>query len=126
MSAVPGCTIRVEPIPTKPIKVARAVRSERVTVFVDDKGRIYSTGVTNGFAYAPGFGSNPAHIDTYQCLVKLGIVSKEDALQHQLNAIAIQEKAARKYAADAIVKDADTLGLTLSAAQIKKIEAAGA
>lgn len=124
MSAVPSCSIRVEPIPTKPINVARAVRTDNVTVFVDEKGRIYSTGIKNGFAYTPGFGNRQNQIDTYQCLVKLGIISKWDALQHKLNADAISAKNERKWAADAILKDSEKLGLKFTAAQLKQIEAA--
>lgn len=127
MSRVPACAIRIESIPTRPIiTVARVVRHEDVTVFLDDKGRIYSTGIKNGFAYTPGHGNSRNHVATYQCLVKLGVISKADADEHERIANEISDRRSRKYAAEALVKNAEEVGLKLTAAQVKKIEAAKA
>lgn len=126
ISRVPACDIRIEPIPARPIKVARVVRTDNVTVFLDDKGRIYSTGIRNGFAYTPGWGDSSNHVATFQCLVKLGVISKADADEHERIAKEISDRRFRKYAAEALVKNAKEVGLKLTAAQIKKIEAATA
>ena len=122
LSSVASCDIRVHPIPTRPIKVSKVVRTDRVTVFLDTNGRIYSTGIANGFAFTPGFGTSASHQATYQCLVKLGVIPAEDAKLHKQRAEEIDKRNQRKWAADKIVKDAKTLGLKLTPAQRKFIE----
>ena len=116
-SKVPACDqLHVYPIPVKPIKAARAVRTNDTVVFVDDKGRIYSTGISNGFSFPKTY-NRKSHLDTFACLGKLGVVSKEQAAEHKR--IVEQESKARedRCHADNILNSAERLGLNLTEAQ---------
>lgn len=122
MSNVKSCDICVHQIPSKPIKVAKAVREGNITVFVDEKGRIYSTGIQNGFAFTPSWSSREKFANTYKALVKLGVIPEADAAEHLRQAQEINARQERKWEVEAIQKNAKKLGLKFTAAQLKKLE----
>lgn len=122
MSSVKSCDITVHQIPSKPIKVAKAVREGNITVFLDDKGRIYSTGIQKGFAFTPGWSAREKFANTYKALVKLGVIPEADAAEHLRQAQEIDARQKRKWEVDAIKKNAENLGLKFTAAQLKKLE----
>lgn len=123
ISKVPACNIRIDPIPTKPIKVARVVRTDRVTVFLDEHGRIYSTGVQDRFAF-PADWQSQRHTNTFACLVKLGVIKKADIDEHDRQVKALLQGKETRDKAKEFEKNAAALGLKLTTAQMRKIEAA--
>jgi hypothetical protein len=122
ISNVKSCDIRVHQIPSKSLKVAKAVREGNTTVFIDDKGKIYSTGIQNGFAFTPSWSAREKFANTYKALVKLGVIPEADAAEHLRQAQEIAARQDRKWEVDAIKKNAEKLGLKFTAAQLKKLE----
>lgn len=118
-SRTPSCDIRVEPIPTKPLAVARAVRVGSTTVFVDAKDRIYCTGIQDGFSFTTAWANRPQFQDLYAGLVRLGVIPKADAATHLAEAAAIAKKLDARRAAEALRKDAARCGLKLTVAQTR-------
>jgi hypothetical protein len=119
-------SLQFHPIPCRPINVAKVVRTDNVTVFVDVRGNIYSTGVMSRVHYVIGSSLSQKHEDTFKCCVKLGLISKDDLKTHKEHAERESEIRQRKYAANAIVREAKTLGLKLTSAQKRLIKAAEA
>ncbi len=122
-SRVPSCDIRVEPIPTKPLAVARAVRVGSTTVFVDTKDRIYCTGIQDGFSFTTAWANRRQFQDLYTGLVKLGVIPKADAATHLAEAAAIAKKIDDKQAAESLRRDATRVGLKLTADQARLLNA---
>lgn len=122
ISRTPSCDIRVEPIPTKPIAVARAVRVGSTTTFIDTKGRIYCTGIQDGFSFTAAWSCRQKFQDLYAGLVKLGVVPKADAAAHLADAAAIDKKVRTKRAAVSLRSDAALVGLKLTAAQNRLLD----
>lgn len=121
-SNTPSCNISIRPIPTKPIAVAKAVRVGSTTVFIDDKNCIYCSSIKDGFAYPMSYANRQQFQDLYRGLVKLGVIPKKDVEAHLTEADAIAKKQTAKWAAEALRKDAKTLGLKLTVAQQRLID----
>lgn len=121
-SSTPGCDTYVHPIPTKPLAVDRVVRVNRTTVFLDTKGRIYSTRIQDGFAFTTAWSDRQQFQDLYQALVKLGVISKEAVEAHLAEAKRIGDAIEAKHAARAVLDNAARCGLKLDPAQRAKLE----
>ena len=115
--------LRVYPIPTKPIKVAGVVRVDRTVVMTDPAGRVYSTQVTGRFSFQPGDNRESIR-NTITGAYRLGAISKK-AMDEDLQ---LREAAAMKheqrYAAERLVECANSIGLKLTDAQFRRIDAA--
>lgn len=120
-SRVPACDIYVHPIPTKPLAVDRVVRVNNTTVFLDTKGRIYSTRIQDGFAFTTAWSDRQQFQDLYHALVKLGVISKEAVDAHLAEAKAIVDRQEAKFAAENVRKQAALCGLKLTKAQQAKL-----
>jgi hypothetical protein len=115
--------MRVSAIPSKPLKNVSAIRIDRTVVLVDQHGGIYSTQVQGNFAHLAS--DNSASIrNTITGAARLGAISKkamEMDLQHRQEQT---RKVGREWAANQIIEHANTLGLRLTEAQRRRIEAA--
>lgn len=114
--------LRFQPMPTgKKVDAVKACRIGRTHVFVDTKGNIYSTQVQNKAYYTLGTGLD----DTLKACGVLGLISKQAADQHIADVETEKAKSRKRWAAVEMLANATTLGLRLTAAQKKAIEAAG-
>lgn len=115
--------LRVYPIPTKPLKDAQAVRVDRTVVMVDKSGRVYSTQVSGRFSFQKG-DNREAIRNTITGAYRLGAISKA-AMDEDLQ---LREAAALKheqrYAAERLVECANSIGVKLTDAQFRRIDAA--
>lgn len=109
--------LRFFPIPVKPITVARAVRSGKVTVFIDDKNRLYSTEVRDRMSYS--LGRHKLH-DTLACCVKLRLLSAAAVREHTAYNEKVAKISAAGYSAQELGRGARDLGIKLTATQAEK------
>lgn len=121
-SNVKECDILVYPIPTKPISVDRVVRVNNNTVFLDKKGRVYSSRVQDGFAFTLAWSDRQQFQDLYHALVKLGKIPKAAVDAHLAEAKRIGDAIEARHAAENVRKQAALCGLKLTAAQKAKLE----
>jgi hypothetical protein len=112
------------PIPTHPVNVARAVRvggdkrdgKSGVTVFVGTDGRVYSTGVRASVTYTQDSTGDRLWQTLAGCQ-KLGLLSAEAVRQHKAHAEETAKRNALEYAAECFGKEAQAIGIKLTAAQ---------
>ncbi len=113
--------LRFHPMPSrKKVTMVAGVRVERTHVFVDKAGRVYSTQVRDACYYT--LGSNLDN--TLEGCRILGLLTKQAVAKHISDTAAIQTKRDRRYAAESIAEAAKTLGIKLTQAQSKAVEAA--
>jgi len=115
-------SLRFYPLPVRPVAAARAVRSGRAYVVIGQDGRIYTSQADTGVYWT----TIDRKADTIAALIKLNMLSAAAVAQHR--AAEQEESKARstKYAADAVLDNAEAAGITLTASQIKKLKAAAA
>ena len=115
--------LRVYPIPTKPIKIAGVVRVDRTVVMTDPAGRVYSTQVTGRFSFQSSDNRESIR-NTITGAYRLGTISKK-AMDEDLKLRAADAlKREKKYSADQFIECAKSLGLTITKAQIRRLEEA--
>ena len=113
--------LRFHPMPSrKKVAMVAGVRVERTHVFVDAAGRVYSTQVRDACYYT--LGSNLDN--TLEGCRILGLLTKEAVAKHLADTAAIRAKRDRRYAAETIVAVMKDLGIKLTPAQSKAVEAA--
>lgn len=105
------------PLPTRPVKVARAVRYDRAFVVIGEDGRIY-TNQANGHVYWTR--ANRMQ-DTVRCLIKLGMLSKSALDEHFAAEEAAEQARKKRYACEAIIEYAKDAGIKLTVAQQLKL-----
>lgn len=116
--------VRVLPIPTKPVVVVKAVREDKLTVLLDAKGNIYASGIRFGFFY----GSKPPGISIERLIValgKLGVLSPKATQQWADEQALRRAQEDRLFAAERLLDASKDLGLRLTAAQLRAVQAAG-
>lgn len=121
-SNVKECDIYVHPIPTKPISVERVVRVNNTTVFLDAKGRIYSTRIQDGLAFTLAWSDRQQFQDLYQALVKLGKIPKDAVDAHLAEAKRVGDFIEARQAARSVRDNAKRCGLKLTPTQTAKLE----
>lgn len=120
-------TIRVLPIPAKPLAVVKAVRVERLTVLIDAKGVIYASGIKMGFAY--GYSKSPVGLSVQHlvtALGKLGVLTPKAAKQWTDEQTLKRIREDRRWAASQFADGAKMLGLRLTDAQARAVQNAEA
>lgn len=115
--------MRVSAIPSKPLKNVNAIRIDRTVVLVDSSGRVYSTQVQGNFAHTASDNSTSLR-NTITGASRLGVISKKAMEMDLKHRQAYAEKTRREWAADQIIEHANALGLRLTEAQRRRIEAA--
>ena len=105
------------PLPTRPVKVDRAVRYDRAFVVIDVNGRIY-TNQANGHVYWTRVNRMQ---DTVRCLIKLGMLSKSAIDEHFAAEEAADQARKKRYACEAILEYSKDAGIKLTAAQQLKL-----
>lgn len=116
--------LHIDPIPTRPIKVARAVRVEGTVVLVDEKGRIYSDGVHARAHFTLSRIDMGGTGRTFEACRRLGLVSKAMLAEHARVVKEREQHRDRKWAADSIEEKVKALGLVLTPKQKRVIAAA--
>lgn len=108
------------PLPSRAINVARAVRQDNVLVITDERGKVYSSAVSSHRRYLGGKGL----ASTFRALVKLGKLSAEAIAEH--DRIEAEARAAYRQgsAAREILGSVKEAGITLTQAQLRKLNAA--
>lgn len=110
-------------IPTgKIIKVKNAFKVDGMLVVQCENGRFLTDhrGLTGSNAYLPwGQGWEPALL---KCLVKLGVISKQDMDRHLHVYTERRKEQERKDAMKSFILKADKLGIKLTEAQKKKLK----
>lgn len=106
------------PLPSRPVKAARAVKVGKAYVVIGENGRIYSSQVLT-FTF---WQRVERMDDTVQALIRLGMLTPQAVEQHK--AAEVQERADRdrKYAAGSILDNIEAAGLTLTKVQLAKLE----
>jgi hypothetical protein len=113
--------LRFHPMPSrKKVAMVAGVRVERTHVFVDAAGRVYSTQVRDACYYTLGCNLD----NTLEGCRILGLLTKQAVAKHMAETAAIRTKRDRRYAAESIAEAAKTLGIKLTQAQSKAVEAA--
>lgn len=113
-------SLRFYPLPVRPVAVVRAVRSGRAYVAIGKDGRIY-TSQADAQVY---WTTIDRKADTIACLIKLNMLSATAVAQHRAAEKAEAQARAKKYAAGAVIDNAEVAGITLTAGQLKKLKAA--
>lgn len=109
--------LRFLPIGVKPFKVTRAVRVDNVVVFLDDRGRIYSSEVSDRVSYSIGFKGLQK---TFAACVKLGVLTAAAVREHKDHTTLEAARRDRSYAAQSLGNAARELGLKLTKAQRRR------
>lgn len=102
------------------IKVARAVRVDRETLFITESGQAY-TSRRQGWAFTPG---HEASMSMVRALQKLGVITTAQMKAHIAIGERIRKRTDDRWSARSIQEHAQKLGIKLTAAQLKKIEEA--
>jgi hypothetical protein len=124
-----GCLISIEEeieairfvdFPTRPKKVEKVVRIDRTVMARIDATTVATNRVNKNFAYMPGNSMD----DVVHGLFSLGMISKAAMDSHISYARECQKVSDEKFAATNLRKSAKLLGISLTNAQIAKIEKA--
>jgi hypothetical protein len=107
-------------IPTRPLAIARAVRSEKCIVLMDEAGRVYTSQVTSSVYWR----NDRQMRHTLDCLIKMGALSESAIVEHRAAREADELAQQRKWAARAVLDGAKTLGLSFNKTQERMLDAA--
>ena len=109
-------------VPVKPVNVTRAVRTGNTVVLLGEKGQIYATGIQTGISYSDGQASTKLQ-DTIAGLSKLGHITPQAAEQHRALNERLKLQREQRWAANSLTDAAHRLGIKLTAAQWRKLDA---
>lgn len=115
--------LTVHEVPTQGLRDVHAIRVDRAIILVDKHGRIYSSQVQGRFSYRAedcGAGIRSTIIGAE----RLGVISEAAMKEDIAYRRQVDEKRQREYAADNIVDCANRLGIKLTSAQKRKVDAA--
>jgi len=119
--------LRINPMPSKPLRDARAVRvpSTGTVVAIDARGNIYSTQVASAARRNNYRDLGAGRIrSTIEGLVKLGALSAVAVREHQAIIKREAELGNRRASAESLLEDVRELGLKLTRSQLIKVELA--
>lgn len=121
IEALDGLTIR--DFPTKGVPLVKVMRSGRTVVGLDKNSNVYATGLTGNFAIRDGYGGAYA-TGILAALCSLGGISL--AALNAYRALNEQHAArqGRKWASETMRQSAKTLGVRLTAVQLRALDAA--
>lgn len=111
--------LRILPIPSTPIDIVQAARTDTTVVLIDKIGRIYST-QANGSTF---WTTTNRLARTVDCLIKLKALSPQAVEQHKAAIAADEAERERRWSSARVLKDAATAGVKLTAAQARKLAA---
>ena len=117
-------TLFIYPIPVKAMKVSKAVRVERLTVLLDDKGNIYASGIKAGFAYRHDADAGICIQHLVHALKALKVLTPAAAKQWDDEQTLIRIRDERRWAASNFAESAKALGLRLTDAQQRAVKLA--
>lgn len=113
--------LRVVPFPTRPMKAMRVVRHDGIVIADLGKGRVAYSGYRGRYAYS---GDSVTSQRLVEAIFRLGLITGSELDAHR---VPYQERQARRRlaeAADELSGAAETLGVRLTSAQVKRLEAA--
>lgn len=113
--------IRIHPIPSRPLKVDKVIRSGAITVLQDAKGKLYSPSISTNVYYDAEHMSNKLP-NLFAALCRLQVITKEEMAKDKEHRKLMHEKSVKTYAATDLVDGAAKLGLKLTKAQLAKLE----
>lgn len=108
------------PMPSKPVSMVKVVTCDGVTVGIGKHGRLYTDcHAGNNAAHMPGNWRWDRGL--FQCLVKLGLVSKATVARHQALTKARRESDSAQSTIKYTVPKLEEYGIKLTAAQMRKL-----
>ncbi len=112
--------LHIDQLPAgKPLNVAKAVRIDRLTLFVTEDGRLYSDQLGK-YAYCPG--EWPWMNSLMRALHKMKVITKAQMDQHLALCECRSRARSKKHAAEYMQKLADEHGFELSDEQKSALE----
>lgn len=109
--------LRFLPLPVKPTPAARAIRVGNAIVVIGLKGEIYTSQAVRGSFWL----ATKRMDDTVEGLIRLGALSPDAVAQHKAAVKADNAARAKKWKAQTILDVVEGSGITLTAAQRKKL-----
>ena len=94
-------SIWIEKMPSRPVKVIKAVHIKNLVLAVAENGRLYSNHA-DPFTYTPG--DYPRHERMFNALRAIGALTKEQIAAHKAACDRVDKLRAKRYAADALVR----------------------
>lgn len=113
-------SLRVHPVPTMPLPVAKAVRVNRRVVLLTADGQLYATGIHAGYSYDSDYTYSEVREIT-EGAWRLGAITKAAYQQDKTYREEQHRLRSQKWDAELMLEKADALGIKLTAAQQAKL-----
>lgn len=108
------------PLPSRPTKIAKAMRVDNHYVMLGENGRIYTSQARNPTHWTTTQRMAP----TIKALIAFGVLSEQAVKQHNDAQEAERLADRRRWAAASVLDNLEWSGIKLTAAQTKKLHAA--
>lgn len=106
------------PLPTRPTKTVKAMRVQGAHVFIDDKGRIYTSQASNYSFWT----TTKRFASTVKALIAMGVLTKEAIEQHDAAEAAEKTRQAKRWAASSVLENIEATGVKFTSRQISQLE----